>query len=104
MIGNDRLYRAVLALATDENNVKARVCLAMSVIDPIRGQEFSSSPEIWERIQEIKRLTNYKGPQKIGDKVVKDSYVHTAIGRKNVTYEKLAKKIFELWLLTVQKD
>lgn len=104
MIGNDRLYQAVKALATDEKDVRARVCLAMSIIDPIRKQEFLASPHVWAEIDDLKKLTSYKGPQKVGTKVLKDSFVNTAIGRKNATYSKFAKRIFELWLSTISKN
>lgn len=46
MIGNDRLYLAVRALATAEGYARARVCLAMDIIEPIRVIEFVDKMEL----------------------------------------------------------
>jgi hypothetical protein len=98
MIGNDRLYLAVRALATAEGDVRARVCLAMDIIEPIRQIEFSKRPDLWNRLNQLRKETSIKGPQIINGKVLKDAYRHTSLTRQNKTYKKYAEEILVLWL------
>ncbi|MCO4090135.1 MAG: hypothetical protein HEQ17_14840 [Limnohabitans sp.] len=102
MIGNDRLYLALRALATAEGDVRKRVCLAMNIIEPIRQIEFSKRTDLWIRLDELKKETSSKGPQIINGKVLKDAYHHTCINRPNKTYKKYAEEIMDIWLETCE--
>ena len=102
MIGNDRLYLAVRALATAEGDVRKRVCLAMNIIEPIRRIEFSKRPDLWSRLDKLKQETSSKGPQIINGKVLKDAYHHTYINRPNKTYKKYAEEIMGIWFETCE--
>jgi hypothetical protein len=102
MIGNDRLYLAVRALATAEGDVRKRVCLAMSIIEPIRQIELSKRPDLWSRLNELKKETSIKGPQIINGKVLKDAYHHTCINRPNKIYNKYAEEIMGIWYETCE--
>ena len=98
MIGNDRLYLAAVALATAEGDARERVCLAMSIIEPLRANEFASRVDLWERLEKLRNDTKSKGPQIINGKVLTDAYQNTAYARQNKTYKKYAKEILDLWL------
>ena len=102
MIGNDRLYLAVLALATAEGDARARVCLAMSIIEPLRKIEFEDKPHLWVRLKKLEKGLSYKGPQIVNKKILKDSYLNTALHRHNKTYAKYAREIMSTWLETCE--
>jgi hypothetical protein len=100
MIGNDRLYTAVRALATSEGDVRARVCLALSILAPLRESEFLYKPALWQNLKALKAETSSKGPLVINGKIIKDGYQNTASLRNNKTYKKYAQEIFAIWLET----
>lgn len=55
MIGNDRLYIATRSLVEGHGDAKARVVVAMRIIENLRSFEFNKNPEIWARICTLKR-------------------------------------------------
>lgn len=103
MLGNDRLYSAVKALATAEGDVKARVCLAMSMLVSLNKNELDKIPGLLERVENLERVMASKGPLVINGCVVKDPYVHTSTGRRNKTYKKYAEEIMSIWLATFER-
>jgi hypothetical protein len=100
MLGNDRLFLAVLALATAKGDARARVCLAMRNVEKLNKKEFTKNSQLWERIERLKKETTSKGAQVVNGRYLKDAYEHTAVFRKNSTYANYAKQIFEIWLET----
>lgn len=104
MIGNDRLFMAVLALATVEGDVRKRVCIAMRNIEVIREDEFKAKPELWKRIEALKVSTKSNGAQVINQRVILDAYENTAKARQNKTYSRYAKEIFEIWMETCKES
>lgn len=104
MIGNDRLFLAVLALATVEGDVRTRVCIAMRNIEVIRQNEFKTKPELWKRIEALKVATKGKGALVMNGRVILDAYESTAKPRQNKTYTKYAKEIFEIWMETCRES
>jgi hypothetical protein len=100
MIGNDRLYMAVVALVTMEGDVRKRVCLAMENINTLRENEFNDRIDLWQRLTLLKEKTSSEGPLMVNGEVVKNAFEHTAESRINKTYAKYAKEIFDIWLET----
>ena len=91
---------AVVALATAEGDARARVCLAMSIIEPLNKNEFSQKPDLWLRLEKLRRETKMKGPQVICGRLIKNAYENTAVARQNKTYKKYAKEIMDIWIQT----
>ena len=102
MLGNDRLYLAVLALATAEGDARQRVCLAMRNIDKLNENEFNNKPDLWRRIEALKLKTTIGGAQVINGRFIRDAYEFTALMRRNSTYSKYAKEIVGIWLETCE--
>ncbi len=100
MFGNDRLYLAVVALATEQYDVRSRVVLAMNIMEPLSRNEFKQDLEIWNRLEKIKKETSKNGALIINGRFIKDAYANTASSKNNSTYKKYAKEIFNIWLET----
>lgn len=96
-IGNDRLYRAVLDLVLGEGNAKSRVCSAMRHVQVVHKSEFERYPQLWTRIEALRRDTSKKGPRHVRGTVDMDPYEHTAQSRRNLTYTRYAREIFDIW-------
>lgn len=102
MIGNDRFYLAVLALATAEGDARSRVCLAMSIVDKFSINEFQNKPMLWKRLQALIKETSKRGPHIVNGRYLRDPYQHTAIFRRNSTYKIYAKEIMDIWIETCE--
>ena len=100
MLGNDRLYLAVVALATDTGDVRSRVVVAMNLIASLNKNEFQHNSELWKRIMKLKEETSKEGPQIINERFLKDAYANTAASKNNSTYKKFAIELFNIWIET----
>lgn len=100
MLGNDRLYLAVVALATEQGDVRKRVVLAMNIIEPLGQNEFKQNSKLWIRLERLKKATSKIGPLIVNGRFIKDAYTTTADSKNNSTYKKFAKEIFSIWLET----
>jgi hypothetical protein len=75
----------------------------MSMITPLGENEFERNPEVWERIEKLRRVTASKGPQLVNGYLVKDADVNTSIGRRDKTCRKYADEIMSIWLTTFEQ-
>jgi len=104
MLGNHRLFQAVRTLATAKGDVRTRVCIAMADIRVIGSMEFRNMPDLWKRIERLKKETSAKGPYVLNGRTIRNSYENTAYSRQNKTYEKYAEEILAIWLDTCEEE
>lgn len=97
MIKNDRLWRAVRALATAEGDVRHRVATACEILEAMHKSELTS--DLRDRLDRVLEQAGKKGPLvNIGSgEVIKGKYKNTITGKHNRTYKKLAEEIFRIY-------
>ncbi len=105
MIGNDRLYKAFKVLVTGEGDVRKRVVIACHILQPIRQVELTD--ELWQRLQKILQNAQRAGAMlNSNGEVIRDAFTHTANGKRNSSYTKIAEDIYRLYVheLVNKKD
>lgn len=102
MIGNTRLYEAMLALATQKGDVRHRVAIAMNIIAAMHPDELKEFDGLSLRLEKLKKVTSRRGFLENG-RCSTDAFTHTALASQNKTYVKHAEEIFSIWVNTLNK-
>lgn len=97
MFKNTRLFEAIKVLATESGDVRARFCMAMNILEAVRAQDFVERTDLFEKLENLRTKTAYKGVQKIGSLHI-DKFKNTATGRTNKVYRKYAEELFSIWI------
>jgi hypothetical protein len=106
LIPNDRYWQAVVALINHADDCRARVVLALQILESLRTNELDA--DLLERLNKVRKQASAKGSKVVNGNVIADPFTNTANGRRNKTYGKYAKEIFsiyeEMWTRYAYKE